>query len=114
MTDKTYTTNLRRDASQAVITTSAGIVTQDATPSPQKSPLAITTTVTTLTLPSNAAEVVLKSDVAIRVSEEATAADHYWLQSAGVPTAYGMANTSTLYVRTDSGSGTLYFYFNTV
>lgn len=105
---------LNRDDNKVPIMTGVGIATQDATGTPQKSPLAFTTGVTTIEVPTNAAEIVLKPSVALRISEEATVSDRYFVIGAGTTMAIGVADTDTIYVAGDSASGTLNFYFVTV
>jgi hypothetical protein len=93
--------------------TGCGIQTSDATASPQNSPLTITTGVTTIAVPTNAAEMVVKCDVAIRISEVAAMTTYFTLPASTV-LAVPLARTDSIYIRGDAAGGTLQFYFVTV
>lgn len=105
--------NLAVDASSKIVQTGGGILTIDASSSPQSSPLVISTSITTLTVPENAAEIVIEGDVVIRYSEDPTMT-HYATLAASTKLAIGLGRSTNLYVRGDSGSGTLQFHFITV
>lgn len=104
---------LVRDDNRVPIMTGSGILTADATSSPQNSPLAITTGVTTIVVPPNAVEMVVIPSVAMRISEDAGMSTYFVLPASaswGIP----LGNTDQIYLRSDSGSGTLQFCFITV
>lgn len=106
---------LRKDDNNSAIPSGLSIQTKDDTGTPQTSPLSVvvySSAVTTLAIPSNAAEMVLyPSDNDLRVSEEATVNANYYVQPQGVVQAYGVAGMDTIYVGGDSDTVTLSFYF---
>lgn len=104
---------LPKDDNNFTLPSGTGFVTIDASASPQSSPLAITTGVTTLVAPSTSPEVVLSSDIAIRVSEQSTMV-HYTFVPAGVQRVFPISRQTNIYVRGDSTTGSLYFDFLTV
>lgn len=102
-----------RDDNRIPILTGTGILTADITASPKNSPLSIDTNVVTFAIPTNAAEMVVLSDVAIRIGE-AVAVSTYFKLPANTILALPLSGVDNIYLRTDSGSGTLQFYFVTV
>lgn len=104
--------NLSRDGSSAPIPSGNGILTADISGSPKLSPLAITTGVTTIAVPMNAAEMVIYSDVAVRIGE-ALALSSYFTIPATTAWVIPLAHSDNVYLRADSGTGTLQFYFVT-
>jgi len=85
---------------------------QDATDTAQTSPLALTTSIATLEIPTNAVAVVLRTPTAaIRVGVDADLSDGYALLPAAEKHRIPCADGNALYVRTDSGSDNLTFYF---
>lgn len=105
--------NLPRDASSQVVQVSNGILTQDSTASPQTSPFAYTTAVTTLVVPSNAVELVLVPSTALNLSEIVSMA-RYFVIGANTVQAIGCAGMTNVYVAASVTNGTLNFYFVTV
>ena len=104
--------NLRRDDNQVPIMTGTHIQTYDATGTPQESPLTFSNlAVTTIVIPTNAAEVVFLPSVATRVSEAATMSTGYFVQAASTAQAYGVAGMDNIYIQGDAASGILQFYF---
>jgi hypothetical protein len=101
------------DSNSRPIESPTGISTQDATGSPQVSPLAITTGVTTIAVPTNAVEMVVTSSVVLRVSE-LLAMTRYFTIAANQTQVIPLARTDLLYVRGDSSAGTLSFNFNLI
>lgn len=106
--------NLPRSASHQVIQTANCTAMQDASDTPNKSPLAITTSITTIEIPENAAEIVLKSSVDIRIGVDADLSDGYYVAAANEGKTFGCASMDQIFVRGDSESGTLNFFFNIV
>lgn len=102
--------NLATDASNKAIQAGNSIQTSDATASPNNSPLAFTSAVTTLVVPINALELVVTPSTALQVSE-LVAMGTYNVISAGTTMAFGVAGMSKFYIKADSSSGTLQFYF---
>ena len=86
--------------------------TSDATSSPINSPTTVTTG-TTLTVPSNAAQIVISSSAALRISELSDMSTYFVLPASGMITL-DVARLSLLYLKQDSGSCTVQFYFNVV
>lgn len=105
--------SLNRDDNNTPIMTGTGILTQDATGTPQTSPLAYTTGVVTIAIPENAAEMVFRASTDIRVSNVSDVST-YFVVPAGANWVIGLARTDTLYFQRDATSGTLNFYFVTV
>lgn len=88
------------------------ILTQDATSSPNQSPLTVNTTAT-LKVPQNAVSVTIVSTTnAVQVSEDSTQTSYFTLP-AGVPWTFDVARQQYVYLKT-SGSTVVNFYFTTV
>ena len=109
---KSYS-NISKDGSARVMQVASAIKTEDATSTPQESPLAYTTAVTTIEIPTNAAEFNLNPSTSLRVSEE-VAMGSYFVIDAGSWHTIPVGKTDTLYIAGDSASGTLQFYFHTI
>ena len=109
---KNYGSFVKDDNNESIVTGN-GIQTFDSTASPKNSPLAITTGTTTLAVPSNAAEVVFNSSVALRISEVSNLAT-YFVIGASTTIAIPVGRLDNIYVAGDSSSGTLQFYFITI
>ena len=105
--------SLQRDDNNQVIPAGGNIATQDATGTPQTSPLAITTGVTTIAVPENAAEIVMTAAEAFRVSEIVSMA-RYFTAASNVIMAFPVSRTDNIYVRADSTGTSLHFFFLTV
>jgi len=101
---------LQRDNNRVPIMTGSGILTSDATGTPQTSPLTINATVTTIVVPTNAAEMVVQCNADLKISEAVGMATYFTL-SAGVALALPLSATDTIYLSTVSGAGILQFYF---
>ncbi len=102
--------SFKRDDNFVAIQTGTHFRTNDATGVPQQSPIAIDTNVTTIQIPSDAAEVVFLFSVATKVSE-ALAMPGYYTQPANIVQAYGVAGMDTMYIAAAAGTGTANFYF---
>ena len=90
------------------------ISTVDGAASPVSSPLAVdTTTIKTLTVPSNAVALVISASVALRVSED-DEMNSYFILPADTPVVLDVANEDYVYVRGDSASGNCYFIFQLI
>ena len=106
--------NLAKDGSSRVMQVASGIKTEDASAVPQESPLAYTAAdVTTITVPSNCAEFVMKPSTNLRVSEE-VAMGSYFVVDGGSWHIVPVGRTDTLYIKGDSADGTLQFYLHTI
>lgn len=106
--------NLQMDGARNALTGILGnrILTQDATGSPQSSPLTVNTTAT-IVVPQNAAQITIVSVTnAVQVSEDSTQTAYFSLP-AGVPWTFDCANLQNVYLKT-SGSTVVSFYFTTV
>jgi hypothetical protein len=88
----------KRDDNRVTIPTGTGFETQDATGTPQKSPLTVSSSVITIAIPTDAAEMVVSVDQDCRLSEEATAADRYYVIKANTAEVIGCSNIDTLYL----------------
>lgn len=105
--------SLAKDSNKESMQTGTGILTTDISGTPKTSPLAYSSTILTIAIPENAAEVVFKPSTAMRVSEASNMSTYYVI-SAGTTHAFGVSRTDNLYVVRDAGDGTLNFYFVTV
>lgn len=106
--------NLMRDGSQTAMQTGRGIATQDATTSPQASPFTLpSATITTIAVPSNAAEMVLYCTTSVKVSED-SAMTRYALIPASTTMAIPLAGSDVIYLQASASTPTLYFYFVTI
>lgn len=110
---KSYS-NLCKDGSARVMQVASSIKTEDATSTPQESPLAYTTaSVLTLTIPSDAAELIINPSTNLRVSEE-TAMGSYFVADASAFHVIPVGRTDYIYIKGDAADGTLNFYFHVV
>jgi len=109
---KTYG-NIARDGGHAPMQVASSISTQDSTAVPQTSPLSYTSAVTTITIPVNAAEIVLNPTTQIRISELA-AMTRYTVVPALSPMVVPCGKLDSLYVTRDATSGSLRFHFHLV
>lgn len=104
--------NLAKDGSARVVQVASTIKTEDATP--QESPLAYTAAdVTEISVPTNAAEMILKPSTDLRISEE-EAMGSYFVIDAGSVHVIPVGRCDNLYIKGDSAAGTLNFYFHTI
>jgi len=110
---KSYS-NLAKDGSARVIQVATSIQTSDATGTPQTSPLAYTTAlITALTIPTRAAEIVLKPSTDLKVSEDSTMTS-YFVILANTTQVFPLARADNFYVQGNSSDGTLNFYFHLI
>ena|SRR5882757_5331672 len=86
--------------------------TSDATASPVTSPVTVTTG-TILTIPNNAAQIVISSSAALRISELSDVST-YFVLPANTLLTIDIARLGLLYLKQDSGSCTVQFYFSVV
>jgi hypothetical protein len=84
------------------------IQTSDGTGTPVTSPVTVTTG-TTLTIPPNAAQIVISSSAALRISELSDVST-YFVLPANVSLTIDVARLSLLYLKQDSGSCTVQFF----
>ncbi len=103
--------NLPVDGSHNTMTgyMGSGIQTQDSTASPVTSPATVTTG-TTLTVPINASAIVLYTSAALRVSELSTTTGYFVVPAAN-SIEIDVARMGSIYLKQDSGSCTVQFYF---
>ena len=103
---------LSQDAQGEVVQVAAGFQTQDATGTPQTSPLTVSNTVITIAVPDGAAElIIVYTDQAIRVSE-IVGMTRYFVLNAGSAVVIPVANTDSVYLVRDSADATVQFFFN--
>lgn len=105
--------SLARDRNQVAIQTGSSFTNADATGTPQTSPLAYTTGVYTIVVPTAAFELILMPTTDLRVGTEVTVAT-YDIVKANTKEAIGVANMQTIYIQRDASNGTLYFRFNII
>lgn len=111
--------NLRNDASRNALSGAVanGPQTVDISASPIVSPATVSNSaVTTLTIPLNAVRVnFLATTNTVNISEsDNTVAGHYFTIPTGVQVSVDVALTSVLYLKANTGSSTLSFYFDIV
>ncbi len=92
----------------------SGIQTTDATASPVASPATVTTG-TTITVPLNATSVTIYSSAALRISETSTTmSTSYFAIPATTVMTIDVARMASFYLKQDSGSCTVQFFFAVV
>lgn len=110
--------NLRNDASRNAMTVVAnGPQTVDISGTPIVSPATISNAaVTTLTIPLNAVRInMLAATNTVNISEsDNTVAGHYFTVPTGTQVSVDVALTSVLYLKANTGSSTLSFWFDCV
>lgn len=111
--------NLRNDASRNALTgvVANGPQTVDISGTPVVSPATVSNSaVTTLTIPLNAVRVnFLAATNTVNISEsDNTVAAHYFTIPTGVQVSVDVALTSVLYLKANTGSSTLSFYFDII
>ena len=109
--------NMVNDGSHNAMLIGAGPQTVDISASPIASPATISNSVvTTLTVPLNAAQVVfLAATNTANISEsDNTVAGHYFTIPTGTQVSVDVTRVSVLYLKANSSSSTLSFYFNVV
>lgn len=111
---------LPRDANRQYLNGQNYFMTTDATPTPLVSPLSVSNvSVTTLQVPGAAVILQLYSSVALRISEEPTAAANYFVipattlfQVPCMSTQEGpITTTGFLYLKGDAAAATVQFMF---
>lgn len=89
------------------------ISTQDATASPQASPLALTTSLTDIKIPVAAVNITMTPSATIRYTEDSTGT-RYATLAANATLTIPCTRLTDLYVRGDAGAATLQFFFSVV
>jgi len=104
---------LPQDAKGEVVQVPAGFLTQDATGTPQTSPLTVSNTKITIAVPDGVAElIIVHTDQAIRVSE-LSAMTRYFMMPANYSVVVPVADTDFVYlIRDGSSDATVQFFFN--
>lgn len=104
---------MSRDGNRIAINNANNITALDGTATPKKSPLTVSSTPIPITPPLGALRVVLKPLTAdCRVTDDATAADHWFTIKAGDTLSVDCANETPFYVMRDATTdATLYFLF---
>jgi hypothetical protein len=95
----------------------SGFQTTDATGTPVASPATISnSSVTTINVPASAVQFnMIATTNTVNVSEaDATVASKYFTIPTGVQVEVDVAKTSVLYLKANTGSATLSFWFNVV
>lgn len=111
---KTQGHSLSRDNNHIAINSGNAFQAQDATATPKKSPLTVSSTPIPIVPPAGAIKMVAYALTnPVRISDEATVADHYFtLQTATQPQTFDISNEQTFYLLRDGGAdGVLHFYF---
>lgn len=106
---------LARDSNRKELQAGTGISTQDATTVPITSPYTYlgVGNITTINIPTNAAEFIIKPSTDLRISELNTMARSYTV-SAGATHAFSVAGMNLIYIDAVAAGGVLNFYFLTV
>lgn len=107
------TKNLPIDASNHAIQVASTFLLQDATGTPQVSPLAYTTGEINLVVPSNAMELVIRATTDLRI-KTTTSGTPYYVLPANTAQSFPVNGLSSVYFIRDSASGTANFYFTTL
>lgn len=105
------------DANRNTMLIGAGPSTVDISGTPVVSPATVSNSaVTTLTIPVNAAQVnFLATTNTVNVSEsDSTVAANYFTVPTGVQITVDIARCAVLYLKANTGSSTLSFWFNTI
>lgn len=110
---------LANDANHQAMTgvTASGPQMKDATASPVISPATVATNATTtLTVPNNAATVtIITATNTINISEsDNTVATNYVTLPVGTPLTLDVARCANLYLKANTGSATVSFFFGVV
>jgi len=106
---------LVRDKNRVPIMTGSGILTEDASGTPQESPLTFlgTGNEIELSIPPTAAEIVMRPSADLRIYET-TGSSSYFVIPANTAHAFGLARATSIFIDADVGGGILNFYFVTV
>lgn len=104
---------LPQDAMGEVVQVAAGFQTNDATGTPQVSPLTVSSSEIDIAVPDGAAElVIVYTDISLRISE-VTGMAQYFVLPAGFSMVVPVANTDHVYLLRDGSSdATVQFFFN--
>lgn len=115
-TPKTAPKLLPLDANQYPVQTGGGFCSHDGTATPVESPLTVSTTVIPLVVPTNAAElIIVNTSNDLRVSEEATCADYYFVVPGSTGQPLSCMKMSNIYLLRDGASdAVVQFYFKTI
>lgn len=105
--------NLPHDGSRTAIQIGNSFQTQDATGTPQTSPLAYSNTVLTIAVPDRAAEFVVYPTTALRVSE-IVGMTQYDVVLANSKESFPCAGMSNIYITRDASNGTANFRFTLI
>lgn len=100
----------KHESDRNVIPIANNFTTQDATGTPQTSPLSYSNSVITIAVPEDAAEMVLFPTTDLRVSE-IVAASRYDVIQANTKEIVACANMDSIYIVRDSADGSLRFRF---
>lgn len=109
-----FSSSMSQDTNDVSIPVATSFQFRDATATPQESPLALTDSITTIAVPTNAAEFVIIPAVAIRIGVDSSLANGYAVIPANTPFTYGCARTRSIYVRDNGTNGNLNFWFNLI
>lgn len=104
---------LARDTNQEAVQTGSSFVVADATGTPKTSPLAVSSSVITITVPDRAIEFIVNPSAAMRISSEVAMAT-YDVIAANTKESIPCARMQSIYVIRDSGDLTLNFRFTLV
>lgn len=105
---------LKRDGANAPMQVARSIQCYDSTAVAKTSPLAYADTILTITVPTNAVEIVMTASTDLRVSEASDMATGYAVQSAGITQVYPVSGMDYIYIVRNAASGTVQFYFHIV
>jgi len=107
---------LPKDANNVMVQTARGFVCADASASPKLSPYSATTTEATIVFPSNAVELVItNTSQDLRVASTATyTATQYAVVPAGTGEVIQMGEGGSVYIKGDSATAVVSFYFRTL
>lgn len=112
MATKNYD-SLAREDNENPINVGSAIETSDASGTPKDSPLAYSSSVITLSVPANAAEIVVRPTTDMRISEASNAATYYTVLAGTIHT-FPLGRMENVYIVRDASDGTVHFYFITV
>ena len=102
------------DDNAYIIPTAKGFATQDASGTPKTSPWTVSSSELEITVPHNAAEMVIcHTDNALRVSE-VTGMARYFVIPGNTGEVLQVAGGETIYFIRDSADCTVQFYFRTL
>ena len=98
------------DSNHNPIPSGTGFKTFDNTASPVNSPLSYSSTILAISVPQNAAELVMLPSTAMRFSEDSAMTTYYTVPAA-TSLSVPVSRTSTVYVVRDASDGVLNLYF---